>query len=415
MRIALAVEGTRGDIHPMLALGTSLLARGHEVLVLAPPDFAEAAQTQGMEFRAVGTSVRAYLTAHARALVGGPLKALREGTRYVRTCIEAQFRCLPRAVEGVDRIFGAGVQMAGPSVAELYGIPYRYLIYCPALLPSDEHPPILLPAQSMPRWANAVSWRLAIAVQDGLLGRLINRERAQLGLAPILHTYPHLLTRRPVLAADAELAPCPAARGYHVEQIRCLHPMHGPPLPLKLESFLDQGPPPVYLGFGSMTDPDPETTTRALLSGLLRHGCRALIGQGWAGLGDGPLPEGVMAIGAVSHAQLFPRLAAVVHHGGAGTTTTAARAGVPQIVVPHLLDQFYWARRVSLLGLGPPAIPRKHLSGQRLLDVLGMTLGNETLSERARELGARLRARQDPERGLEKLLEHPEDDAPNRR
>ncbi|TDJ01646.1 MAG: hypothetical protein E2O73_03810 [Deltaproteobacteria bacterium] len=122
-----------------------------------------------------------------------------------------------------------------------------------------------------------------------------------------------------------------------------------------------------------------------------------------------------MAIGAVSPAQLFPRLAAVIYQGGAGTTTTAARAGVPQIVVPHLLDQFSWARRVSLLDLGPPAIPRKRLTGQRLPDVLGMTLENETLSERARELGARLQARRHPECGLEKLLEHQEDDAPDRR
>ena len=78
-------------------------------------------------------------------------------------------------------------------------------------------------------------------------------------------------------------------------------------------------------------------------------------------------------------------LAAVIHHGGAGTTTTAARTGVPQIVVPHLLA------------------------------VLGMRLGNETLSKRAAELGVRLRARQDPERGLEKLLEQQESDTPNRR
>ena len=129
-----------------------------------------------------------------------------------------------------------------------------------------------------------------------------------------------------------------------------------------------------------------------------------LISQGWAGLGDGPLPEGVFVTGPVSHAQLFPRLAAIVHHGGAGTTTTAARAGVPQIVVPHVLDQFYWARRVALLGLGPPAIPRKQLSGQRLLQALGMTLENETMSERAREIGARLRSSHDPDLGPEQLL-----------
>ena len=404
MRIALAAEGTRGDVHPLLALGASLLARGHEVQLLAPPDFASEAQDRGLQFHPVGASVRAYMTAHAHALIGGPLRALREGTRYLKNCIEAQFKCLPELVQGVDRIIGAGVQMATPSVAELHAIPYRYVVYCPALLPSDEHPPILVPAQSMPRWANRLSWRSAVALQDRLLGRVLNRERARLGLAPIRHSYPHLLTRRPVLAADEELAPRPADSVYEVEQISCLHPMQGPPLPQKLESFLDQGSPPVYLGFGSMTDPDPGATTRELLRGLSQHGCRALIGQGWAGLGDGPLPEGVMAIGPVSHAQLFPRLAAVIHHGGAGTTTTAARAGVPQIIVPHLLDQFYWARRVSLLGLGPPAIPRRRLTGQRLMDALWMTLGNETLSERARELGARLRASQDPERAVQSLI-----------
>ncbi len=404
MRVALAVEGTRGDVHPMLALGASIVGRGHEVVVLAPPDFAPVVQEHGLEFRAVGTSVRAYLTTYAHALTGGSMKALREGTRYVSTCIETQFKTLPEAAVGVDRIIGAGVQIAGPSVAELHGIPYRYVVYCPALLPSREHAPILLPQQSLPGWANRLSWRMTLALHDGLLGRRLNRQRAELGLRPIKHTYRHLLTERPVLAADEALAPLPEDVPFAVERIPCLHPMDGPPLPPKLQSFLDQGPPPVYLGFGSMPDPDPSSTTRELLRGLASCGRRALIGQGWAGLGEGPLPEGVMAIGPVSHARLFPRLAAVVHHGGAGTTTTAARAGVPQIVVPHLLDQFYWARRVALLGLGPPAIPRKRLSGQRLLQALGMTLENETMSERAREIGARLRSSHDPDLGPEQLL-----------
>ena len=149
----------------------------------------------------------------------------------------------------------------------------------------------------------------------------------------------------------------------------------------------------MYVGFGSMTDPDPGATTRALLEALSQIGCRALISRGWAGLADGPLPEGVLAIGPVSHATLFPRLAAVVHHGGAGTTTTAARAGVPQIVVPHIFDQFYWARRVAELGLGPPAPRRSRLTAQPLAESLAATLDNEVLLERARELGERLRSR----------------------
>ena len=141
-----------------------------------------------------------------------------------------------------------------------------------------------------------------------------------------------------------------------------------------------------------MTDPDPARTTRELLEAISRLGCRALISRGWAGLGEGALPEGVMALDPVPHPSLFPRLAAVVHHGGAGTTHTAARAGVPQILVPHVLDQFYFARRVVALGIGPPAIARTRLSVERLAGTLGATFENDLLVERARELAERLHA-----------------------
>jgi len=134
-------------------------------------------------------------------------------------------------------------------------------------------------------------------------------------------------------------------------------------------------------------------------------GCRALVSEGWAGLGRVPLPEGVLAIGSVSHARLFPRVAAVVHHGGAGTTTTAARARVPQIVVPHVLDQVYWGRRVEALGLGPPAIRRTRLTAERLAEAIREAILNEVIQERARELGsailARVAADGDPARHFE--------------
>jgi vancomycin aglycone glucosyltransferase len=196
----------------------------------------------------------------------------------------------------------------------------------------------------------------------------------------------------PIVAADRPLAPVPADCPFPFRQIRCLHPDECEPLPPKLEAFLEHGDPPVYLGFGSMTDPDPAATTRHLLDALSSLGCRAILDRGWAGLGEGPLPDGVMAIEPVSHAALFPRCAAVVHHGGAGTTHTAARAGVPQLLVPHVLDQFYFAKRVHTLGVGPEAIPRTRLGVERLLETLRAMLDNELLAERARELASELRA-----------------------
>ena len=391
MRIALAVEGTRGDVYPMIALAEALAGSGHVVRVCAPPDFRAPVEERGWEFRSVGGSVRETLAAESEALTRGGLALLRASDRYARDSLAAQFAALPAATEGVDWILAAGVQFAARTAAELHGVPFRYVAYCPVLLPSGDYPPPVVPSQMLPAWANRGLWQLMIVAWNRFLGPHVNRERAALDLAPVADIHRHVLSARPVLAADAELAPWPRDGSVEVEQVPCLHPISGPPLPPKLESFLNAGSPPVYLGFGSMTDPRPQATTRALLEAVSALGRRALISRGWAGLGDGPLPEGVFAVGSVSHARLFPRVAAVVHHGGAGTTTTAARAGVPQLVVPHVLDQFYWARRVSRLGLGPPPLPRVRLTAQRLAATLDSMLDNEVLTDRARELGGRLR------------------------
>jgi UDP:flavonoid glycosyltransferase YjiC (YdhE family) len=189
-----------------------------------------------------------------------------------------------------------------------------------------------------------------------------------------------------------------------VDQVGYLLPKDETLLPPKLESFLQAGPPPVYLGFGSMVDPGPARTTRLLLEAIERAECRAILARGWAGLGDGPLPDSVFRAGPLPHANLFPRLAAVIHHGGAGTTTTAARSGIPQIVIPHFLDQYYWGHRTHLLGVSPPPLPRVKLSADRLAELISATLDNEFLANRARELAERLSVGDPLERAVDSIL-----------
>jgi len=215
--------------------------------------------------------------------------------------------------------------------------------------------------------------------------------RRHVGLAPAGDLLRLLFSDRPLLAVDSVFADARAVAPLQLDQIPALHPLGGEALPTKLVSFLEAGPAPVYFGFGSMPDARPAATTRVLLDAIAAMGCRAVIGAGWAELGGTALPEGVMEVGAVSHPELFARCAAVVHHGGAGTTTTAARSGVPQLVVPHLADQFYWARRVALLGLGAPSIRRSRLDAPRLIGTLSTILDNEFVAERAREIGEKLR------------------------
>jgi UDP:flavonoid glycosyltransferase YjiC (YdhE family) len=232
----------------------------------------------------------------------------------------------------------------------------------------------------------------------------LNHHRAALGLDPVPDTYRHMITERPLLAADEVLGPAPDDLDVEVDQVGYLLPRDETPLPAKLESFLQAGPPPVYLGFGSMMDSDPVGTTRLLLDAIERVGCRALVAKGWAGLGGLPLPDTVFGAGSLPHASLFPRMAAVVHHGGAGTTATAARSGVPQIVLPHLLDQNYWGHRAHLLGVAPPPLHRLKLSASRLAELISATLDNEFIVAGAAELAERLRTTDPIERAVDSIL-----------
>jgi UDP:flavonoid glycosyltransferase YjiC (YdhE family) len=393
MRVALAVDGSRGVVHPMLALGDRFAARGHEVVLCAPPDMRAEVEARGMEFRPVGLDVREGLSRNANALLAGGIASVRAAYAWFRSTARQQMAQLPELTRDVDQIIGASIQIAGPSAAELHGIPYRYVMYCPIMLPSSAYPPPTFATQTMPPWLNSLSWKPFLRSNNLILKRLLNRHRARLGLAPVEDVNGYIFGERPVIAVDRELARVPEDCPIEVEQIDCLHAMEGEPLPPKLEAFLAEGPPPVYIGFGSMPDPSPARSTQLLVEAVGAVGCRALISEGWVGLGEGPLPEGMLRIGSVTHARLFSRVAVAVHHGGAGTTTTAARCGVPQLVVPHVADQFYWGRRVQMLGLGPPPLPRKGLTAADLAEALAATLDNEWIGARAAELRDRSHAR----------------------
>ncbi len=393
MRIAFTPDGSRGDVQPLLALATTLATQGHGVVICAPPDARDFVESAGVEFRAVGLSVRAFLTANSAAVTGSPIQLFKATRDYLGSVVDAQFETLPAAIRDADLIVGAGVQVAARSVAEHLGTPYRYVSYCPVMFPSADHAPFLCEWQTLPPWMNRALWWIFRAC-DLPMRRGLDHHRRALGLPPLESAFEYFLGGDPLLASWRELAPMPVDSDYRAEQVGYLHPELGAPLPKKLDAFLESGPPPIYFGFGSMTDPDAAATTRLLLETVSRLGCRALLSEGWAGLGEGALPEHVRVVPSLCHGRLFPRCAAVVHHGGAGTTSSAARAGTPQVIVPHLADQYYWARRISLLGLGPPPVFRRRLDAARLADAIRHT-GEEIVGERARELGERLRA-QDP-------------------
>jgi len=313
----LSVVGTRGDVQPVMALALEVRALGHEVRLCVPPNFTEWAQSLGFAATSVGVEMRA-----PRAGAAAPPQPLPD-------LIADQFDSIAPAVNGCDVILGANShQYAARSIAERHGIPYVNALYAPTALPGDD---------------NTRAWNARA------LDR-VNANRARLGLAPIDDVLRHVVTDRPWLATDPTLDPSPSAPGMTIVQTGAWILPDSSPLSSDLESFLEAGEPPVYFGFGSM--PVAANTSQTLIEAARGAGRRCIVSQGWAELGLIDEQSDCIRIGDVNQQALFPRVAAVVHHGGAGTTLAAARAGSPQVLVPMFGDQPYWASRVRALGIG---------------------------------------------------------------
>ena len=393
MRIALSAIGTRGDVQPMLALGLALRRRGHDVRMCAPPDFHDRVIDVGLPFFPVGQDMHELVTVTCPDIVRRPLAPLRVMDEMIRF----QFDDLRKACEGAEILVAAGIQAAAPSIAEVLGIPYLYAAYCPVVLRSREHPAPLFKNQNLSGPANLLSWWACERFFEFALLKGINREREKLGLAGVRRIYEHVFRTNPtLLATDPILVPAPSdgREGVLTTGFWYFEDEAGlEPLDPELRVFLASGPTPVYVGFGSMPSEDPEALTRKLVEAVMASGQRAVLHRGWAGVGGSNLPDEIHVVGSVSHPALFPRVSAVVHHGGAGTTANALRAGTPQVVVPHIVDQFYWARRVRSLGVGPPALPMHKLDPKQLGRAIRTAAQSAGLRDRAREAAVQIDAR----------------------
>ena len=403
MEILLAIFGSEGDVRPNLALGQGLQAQGHMVRVCASPDSRRLVEAAGLPFQPVGSDVRALMAANARYYIDRPYRAAGPMTRALKVDIVKQFRDLPRRIGRPDMVIGSGLMFAGPSLAEAIGRPYWHTMFTPVILRSCAHGPVAFPFQRRAPLFNRLLWLLAGFGLELSLRGLLNRERRHLGLAPIPNVYAHL-TARVILAADMELAPqpedvdppCPQTGYWHLSPTEELTP--------RLEQFLSQGPPPVYIGFGSMGDPHPASTAAAVRQAIQMAGVRAVVQSGWGYLRVEASERVLPVTGRLPHARLFPHMAAVVHHGGAGTVMTAARAGAPQVLAPHLLDQYYWGQRIQRLGLGPRPLTRRRLDARALASALQAVVADGGFRSRAAALAAPLRARDGIREALGLLL-----------
>jgi sterol 3beta-glucosyltransferase len=402
VRITILAIGSRGDVLPCAVLGQALAREGHRVCLVSLENYASLAAAYGLSFHP--------LPGDARAILGSRDGiALAESGQSVIRAWRGAMRSFGAAARDYTRQLGAlgptdailnqlPGALFGVDLAEQRDVPLLMLAAIPLTrtrafpMMAFPPPPIPLPAY------NALTYRIAEQLVWQAFRPAVNRwRRDELGLAPWPRRgYYHQLVAGAVPVVNgfsSHVVSRPPEWGEHVHITGYWLPAedawHPPP---DLLHFLDAGPPPVLIGFGSMTMRDPQRVTRMALEALRLTGQRGILGAAWGGLGQEELPETVRRIDYAPYRWLFPRMVAVVHHGGSGTTGMGLWAGTPTIVVPFLFDQFFWGSRVARLGVGPPPIPRRALSAERLAAAIDVAVSDAGIRQRAAALGAQIRA-----------------------
>ncbi|MFI0787945.1 glycosyltransferase [Streptomyces lydicus] len=382
MRILIATAGSRGDVAPYTGLGARLHAAGHTVVVAADARSAGLVRDGGLTFRPLPLD---RLAAEGRTGAGlSPAAQLRLAREWA-----------PRAADALADVCAADtdVLLLSGSLAPLGLVAAEGLrlpalgVFLQPLAPTREFPPVLLGARSWGPYGNRAAARgaqalLALAFAPGVrhLRRRLGVTRAALGRRradwPVLHGFSPTVVPRP-----PDWRPGLAVAGYWWPA----EPAGWTP-PGRLTDFLRAGPPPVFVGFGSMAATDPERLGDLVGRALRLARVRGVVQAGWAGLSVAG--DDVLTVGEVPHSWLFPRTAAVVHHAGAGTTAAGLRAGVPAVPVPMMLDQSFWASRLTALGVSPARLPFRHLSAERLADAVRAAVHEPRYRHRARQLAA---------------------------
>jgi sterol 3beta-glucosyltransferase len=400
VNIAITASGSRGDVQPYVALGKGLKAAGHDVRVLTSEDFQSLVEDAGLQFVSVGTSIEAMLQQDEWRNViesGNFIAIMSRMSKEMKSRAAGLAEILPALFEHTDLIVAGAGGLGALSISEKLNIPMIQLHVFP-ITPTSRFPSPLTPSLPFGSLLNRTSFHIMrfMLWQTGRVGEATLRRKLRMsppsfwgpyaamekrGIPTLYGFSQHVIPRPDDWGASSQVA------GYWF-----LDPADDWAPPAETVAFLNAGSPPVYIGFGSMANRNPQEAGLLALEALERSGQRGIIASGWGGFAADDLPDTVHMISAMPHSWLFPRMAAVVHHGGAGTTSAGLRAGIPSVVVPFMGDQPFWGKRVYDLGVGPAPIPRKKLTAERLAAAIIEATVDDTMRQRAAELGTQIRS-----------------------
>jgi UDP:flavonoid glycosyltransferase YjiC (YdhE family) len=401
MRVMLFGFGSRGDVQPFVALGMGLKAAGYEVAVAAGTNFKALVEGAGLQYEPIRVDVERFMQEDiGKEWLGNSSQNPRAELANMRRMTEAI------AEDVADDLLAccqrADVLMSGVLTVEALHTIARVQnkIHIAGLLSpftptADGAAGLQAPLPRRRSFINRWFGYMIEAMLFTALRKPSDIIRQRLSLPPATRgDFIRAWNRTPtLLGVSPTIMPPPRDWPAHIYTTGFwfLPPQPYVPPPA-LQAFLEVGAPPVYIGFGSMSNRDPEGTMHVILSALEQSGQRGIVHSGWAGLHTADLPPTVYLLDSAPHEWLFPKMAGVVHHGGAGTTAAALRAGVPSSAVAHIGDQWFWGRRLFETGVGAAPMRRYQFDVPRLTETLKTLANDVDLRKRAAQMGERIRA-----------------------
>jgi UDP:flavonoid glycosyltransferase YjiC (YdhE family) len=390
MKILLVTRGSQGDIYPYLPLCKELQARGYEVMLNIPLAFEDFAKQLAIPYTIQGhDDIIAMLEKSPNS------SDILEWTRRV---IDHQFRELTPLLQEYDILVASNTEFAAPSIAEYCKKPYIRTAYAP-LMPSKKIPPPVQPFTLYnPVLRPMLLWNVLAAALNFLVLKTLNPNRKRMGLAPVKDQSQHapmhawnLNLYSPLLGETDDDWPFPWAQADY-----CFNDLlpYDKDVYEKLVAFIKNDErPTLFFTMGSITAEVRERICEWLYEICEKHDWKFIVGSGWSGLGRSLKDEGNLFIlnSVIPHSTFLSLCSGIIHHGGSGTTHSAARAGIPQMIAPLLIDQPYWAHRTGVLGLGPGAINIKRIKKAALEAKTEDLLKNTRYKENAAAFGEKIR------------------------
>jgi sterol 3beta-glucosyltransferase len=381
--IVVFTAGSTGDVEPFAALAVRLAGRGHRVTFAADAGFEPLAPNDGVEFAPIRADFQSLLPTPE-----GKQPSLRGDVfPVIRGMLEDSWAVAKARRPEV--IVAHEKTLAAPHIAERLGIPHVQVLTVPMLTPTREFPLPAMVRHDLGALLNRASYRLVALLKRPYSSLIRSWRKDHLGLAArgnpptparTLYCYSPSLVPTP-----RDWPPDAVATGYWLREGDGEDPVDP-----GLEAFVAEGVPPVYVGFGSSVGPDPARLSAAVSEALREAGARAVIATGWGGLGGVDGAADTIVVERAPHRWLFPRVAAVIHHGGAGTTAAGLLAGRPTVVCPFQGDQHFWGAAVHRVGAGPEPLPAKNLTGERLAAAIRTVIDDPAIHQRTQDLSERI-------------------------